>query len=451
MRINAVLLLILLLTAVCLTINPLQATDSQVWETKSSMHTARASLGVAVVNGNIYAIGGVIEPPSYVTCSGANEKYDPKSNQWTIKTSMPTPRASFATAVVEGKIYCIGGTTGLKDGQVVTSSVNEVYDPKTDTWSTKTAMPTPRVGVSAGVVDGKIYVVGGDSNVTEVYDPATDTWNTKAAMPVKPGLRWIWSCTSAVVDDKIHVFGAFPYNASHQVYDPQNDRWSFEAPLVQGYLLAQATVTGSSGAIWVFGVDSTWWDAGPPNFTSLTYDSSGCWRVSSLMNTPRVNSALATVEDSVYVIGGSIVMIENKAHPTALIEKYLPQKDRPTDNQPPKIVLLSPQNEVYTTAVAVEFAVNKPASSILVGVDGQSLVTVLGNTTLSFDPGVHNISVYLFDCFGNLGASNTVSFTVSDGAFFSSSLLWLFAGAVVLLVSVVLAWTYFGKRKANAP
>ena len=158
----------------------------------------------------------------------------------------------------------------------------------------------------------------------------------------------IWSCTSAVVDGKIHVFGFFPFSASHQIYDPQNDCWSIGAPIVEGYLLASAT-PASTGSIWVFGVDNTWWDAGPPNFTSLTYDAEvGCWRVSSLMSTPRVNVALATVGDSVYVIGGSMVMIENNAHPTAIVEQYTPQKDRPADTQPPQITIVSPEQKTYT-------------------------------------------------------------------------------------------------------
>ena len=58
-------------------------------------------------------------------------------------------------------------------------AVNEVYNTQTDTWETKTAMPTARVGAAASVIDGKIYVVGGDSNVTEVYDPKTDTWTAR--------------------------------------------------------------------------------------------------------------------------------------------------------------------------------------------------------------------------------------------------------------------------------
>ena len=69
------------------------------------------------------------------------------------------------------------------------TNVNEVYDPTTDTWETKESMPTPRSDLRANVVNGKIYLIGGhDPNVhfkpgasthNEVYDPATDSWSKK--------------------------------------------------------------------------------------------------------------------------------------------------------------------------------------------------------------------------------------------------------------------------------
>jgi hypothetical protein len=365
---------------------------------------------------------------------------------------MPTPRASFATAVVDDKIYCIGGTTGVMNGQVKVSGVNEVYNPKTDTWTAKTAMPTPRVGVTAGVVNGKIYLIGGDSNVTEVYDPATDTWTTKSPMPFKPDLRFIWSCTSTVLNDKIHVFGAKPYSVSHQVYDPTTDSWTVQTPIVQGYLLASATATSSPQGIWLFGVDSTWWDAGPPNFTSLTWDSTqACWRVSTMMKTPRVNSALVTVGDTVYAVGGSIVMIENNAHATALVEKYTPQKDMPIDKQAPEILVLSPQDKTSSTTVTVDFKINEPVYSIQLGVDEQYLVSVVGNTTITLQSGNHTITVYAIDHSGNIGASKTVHFDVTDRA--ETPLFWFIligVGVSAFIIGAALVWAYFSHRKSSA-
>jgi N-acetylneuraminic acid mutarotase len=79
-----------------------------------------------------------------------------ESGMWTEKTSMPAPRWSLSTAVVNGKIYVIGGLT-VNDAL----STVEEYNPVTDTWTKKADMPTPRGGLSTAVVDGKIYAIGG--------------------------------------------------------------------------------------------------------------------------------------------------------------------------------------------------------------------------------------------------------------------------------------------------
>src|SRR5580704_8481341 len=55
------------------------------------------------------------------------------------------------------------------------------------TWTTMASMPTARQQLAAGVVNGRLYAIGGldsvgYSNAVEAYDPATDTWSTKASM-----------------------------------------------------------------------------------------------------------------------------------------------------------------------------------------------------------------------------------------------------------------------------
>jgi hypothetical protein len=87
------------------------------WTQKAPMNQARSHLGVAAVDGKIYAIGG--------DEMGTNEEYDPTTNTWTYKAKMPTPREDFATAVYQNKVYCIGGKTS---GSI--TDVNEVYDPQ---------------------------------------------------------------------------------------------------------------------------------------------------------------------------------------------------------------------------------------------------------------------------------------------------------------------------------
>jgi energy-converting hydrogenase Eha subunit A len=144
------------------------------WTTLEPMPTARGGIGVAVVDGKIYAIGG-----SYDSL-GETEEYDPATNTWTKKTPMPTPRIWFGIAVVENKIYVIGGDSGNWEVGITPTNVNEVYDPETDTWSTGTTMPTARYALGVAIIDDVLYAVGGRegwvgapvSAANEQYTPA---------------------------------------------------------------------------------------------------------------------------------------------------------------------------------------------------------------------------------------------------------------------------------------
>jgi hypothetical protein len=81
---------------------------------------------------------------------------------WTTKADMPTARFCLSTSVVDGKIYAIGGD--LRGGGTPNStSTVEEYDPVTNTWTTKADMLTARWGLSASVVNGKIYAIGGSA------------------------------------------------------------------------------------------------------------------------------------------------------------------------------------------------------------------------------------------------------------------------------------------------
>ncbi|TET99514.1 MAG: galactose oxidase, partial [Anaerolineales bacterium] len=98
---------------------------------------------------------------------------------WTQKADMPTARWGLSISMVDGKIYAIGGIGSFKKV--------EEYDPATDTWTEKADMPTRRIFIATSVVNGRIYAIGGGSTPislkkVEEYDPATDTWTEKADM-----------------------------------------------------------------------------------------------------------------------------------------------------------------------------------------------------------------------------------------------------------------------------
>jgi hypothetical protein len=184
------------------------------------------------------------------------------------------------------------------------------------------------MGIRANVVDGRIYVVGGDTAENAVYDPETDSWTTKTPMPVAPELRSGWSCASAVVDGKIHVFHRNQLGGFHGVYDPETDNWTQRTPGTGRQWFTNAGATTGVAApkrIYVFGFDSNIWPLSLPGFVSAAYDpETDSWSDVAPMPTGRASVGVAVVNDTLYVIGGYTPFIGNNIHASAANEKYTP-------------------------------------------------------------------------------------------------------------------------------
>jgi len=342
MKENAALLLVLVfLTASCTVVTaPVWVSAAVVedsWVSKAPMQVARFGLGVAVVGGKIYAIGG-----SGDGALGTNEEYDPVTDTWVFKSSMPVPSSGFATAVYEGKIYCIGG------------EMNQVYDPANDSWENKTAMPTARTSLQANVVNGKIYLIGGaipdntrvpgfySSSVNEVYDPATDFWTTKTPMPNATS-----SSASVTVDNKIYIIGGVgpehPGSSLNQIYDPETDTWTLGATPPPGIAYGAAGATTGVNApkrIYFVYVDGT-----------QIYDPiNNSWAFGADVPTKRFSLAVAVVNDLLYVIGGCTVTYDifwnSNVTRYATTEQYTPigygTPDPSPSSSPPQSPSFSP-------------------------------------------------------------------------------------------------------------
>jgi hypothetical protein len=85
------------------------------------------------------------------------------------------------------------------------------------------------------------------------------------------------------------------------------------------------------------------------------------------------------------------------------------------DSTLPSVSILSLENKTYySTNVTLAFAVNEPTSGMSYCLDGAN-VTVAGNTTIAeLSYGAHNLTVYAVDVAGNIGASETVYFTIAE-------------------------------------
>lgn len=230
---------------------------ADTWTKKKNMPLLSHHVALAELNGKIYVMGGFVKPASGPTAWTPIDnawEYDPANDSWKALAPLPTKRGSPNAAVVNGKIYVIGGASvnpGSKDISVHPArpqrvlGTNEAYDPATNKWESRSPMPTTRNHAAIGVVNNKIYVIGGrvgnafitrasNTDVVEEYDPATDQWGPlKASMPTaRSATAW------GTYKGKIYVAGgevrtermAGTFRAV-EAYDPVANKWSELTPM----------------------------------------------------------------------------------------------------------------------------------------------------------------------------------------------------------------------------
>src|SRR5881396_590086 len=161
---------------------------TDAWTTLASMPTARAGAVAAVVDNNLFVIGGRLSAAG--PCNGGPylatvEKYDTDTDTWSTVAPLPSPRSDLAAVAHGGKIFVFGGCTGTAS---VTSEV-DMYNPETNTWTGLAPMPTPRASIVAGHSGQRVYAIGGWDgvsalNVNEVYNIAGNSWSTDTPMPM---------------------------------------------------------------------------------------------------------------------------------------------------------------------------------------------------------------------------------------------------------------------------
>lgn len=194
------------------------ATDR--WREGVPLPYASAEGVFAGIGGRLYLVGGRVR--EHEAARHFNEHadtalglaFDPARGRWSQIAPAPTARNSAAAAVIEGRLFVVGGRQALKQADGSLRQVNlaqlEVYDPATDRWTTRAPMPLAQGGLAAAAHGGRLYVFGGEQWVPErkvfaeawAYDPARDRWS---ALPPLPTARH--GLGAATLGDRIHVFG----------------------------------------------------------------------------------------------------------------------------------------------------------------------------------------------------------------------------------------------------
>ncbi|MGH8523464.1 MAG: Kelch repeat-containing protein, partial [Gammaproteobacteria bacterium] len=149
---------------------------------------------------------------------------------WTQKAEMPTPRTEVTASVLHGKVYVIGGF----DGSARTLATVEVYDPATDSWHGGPDLPEARHHAAAVTLADTLYVIGGFASPE--FEPQADvfalkaraTWQRMTPLPEARG-----ALAAAVLDHRILVVGGIgPQGLTSDLfaYEPAVDSWIKETP-----------------------------------------------------------------------------------------------------------------------------------------------------------------------------------------------------------------------------
>ncbi len=216
------------------------------WTTLAPLPEGRHHIALAEAGGKIYGIGGFSGPIPDWRAHATVFIYDAQANRWSAGPSLPQARAEGVVATVKEKIYFIGGRvpTSPEAAHInahADSNRGEALDTRSGRWEHIADAPSARNSAAAAVIDNKIYVVGGRQMVKgtdgrqrpvnlatlEVYDPASNRWETRAPMPLAQG-----GLAAAAYDGKLYAFGGEQFVPTSKVfaeawvYDPRTDRWS---------------------------------------------------------------------------------------------------------------------------------------------------------------------------------------------------------------------------------
>jgi len=171
---------------------------TDTWKYMASMEIGRCYVAAAILNGKIYAVGGSATPAGPGGPGGGPgaltsvETYDPTTDKWEVLPSKTNvARSSHAVAVAGGMLYAVGGEDG--GANPVSYDSVERYDPTADTWTMMSSMNVPRCQVGAGVISGILFAVGGYNDRTQVgwtssvekYDAKSDSWRMVAPFPLE--------------------------------------------------------------------------------------------------------------------------------------------------------------------------------------------------------------------------------------------------------------------------
>lgn len=162
--------------------------ETNTWSSMPPLPQARGSGGLEILNRQLHFFGG-----SDLKRADRREHWKLSLNggtRWIQAASLPSGRNHMGDAVLDGKLYAIGGQVTQEN----TGAQGTVYrwNPATDTWTTVASLPRARSHIAGAtfIMGDRIIVMGGIAatgrNVSDVtaYNPGSNSWQALTPLPV---------------------------------------------------------------------------------------------------------------------------------------------------------------------------------------------------------------------------------------------------------------------------
>ena len=232
------------------TLNEEYDPDKDMWYERAPLPRGGNHIAAVGLDGKLYAIGGFSEQNASAFADVS--AYDPQTDKWVHKAPLPQPLGSMAVIAVDGVIHAVGGATGKTAQDRHTVAVHYIYDPQTDQWAESIPLPFPREHFNLIALSGKLYAIGGRienyaQNVATVFSldlhDKNAEWRTLPLMPTpRSGTQ------AAVLDGKIFLFGGEKFGGVYnntEMFDPISERWTELTPMPLGRHGTQAVTLGN--------------------------------------------------------------------------------------------------------------------------------------------------------------------------------------------------------------
>ncbi|SHL27838.1 serine/threonine protein kinase [Pseudonocardia thermophila] len=305
--------------------------ETDTWTKLAPLPSPRGGIGAAYADGRIIVAGG--EAPASVI--DRVDQYDIAADSWSPLPSMKTPRHGLALAAVGGTVYAFGGAAKPSHEASVSVAESLVLPPRrlgpAAAWRTTRDAPIARQFTGSAVVDGRMWVVGGLTTneataAVYAYDAAIDTWTRGPDLPIP-----LHHVMAVNYRDELWVLGGWTPEGgnesgrnSDRVFALRNGAWVEMPKLLRPRVAAAAAVVGDK--LVLFGGQTN----GQLTRETEVFDGTA-WHDAAPIPTPREHLAGAAGGGFVYAVGGR-ELSSSKNLPT--FERYDPATDTWTSLPP---------------------------------------------------------------------------------------------------------------------